>query len=153
MSERDVVELKTAEQLLDAVGQLVQVEGVAQRSKAGSFVVFDGVEIWCTQTDWNQKNGMCVRVVGTLSRGSSPLRSFPIATQDENGFWSQGVLGGPDHFMKRTFINDDLEKLGLSESKSLEPVSNETPIKSSASNVARDWLLRLESVVVISKKL
>lgn len=147
MKERDVVELKCVEQFLDAVDQLVQLEGVAHRAKAGSFVLCEGLQVWCPQTDWHENQGRRVRVVGTLSRGSSPLHSFPTATQDENGAWSQGVLGGPKDFTENNFPNLDLQNLGLSKSTHSGKLP-EAPKKSKSSD---EWILNVESVVVISE--
>ena len=82
--------IRSANELEQSVGQVVQKQGLSQRMKAGSSISFNGVEIWCSNVDWDHSSKE-VRVTGRLSQGISPMRSFPVATQDESGAWSQGV--------------------------------------------------------------
>ena len=84
--------IEVPEQLKDAVGRRVVIDGVAKRSKAGSFLWFRDLQIWCSKEFATAFLGRNVRMVGVLTQGSSPLRTFPTATCDENGAWSQGVL-------------------------------------------------------------
>ena len=84
--------------LTQNVGQEIWLEGLALRSKAGAFLTVGGEEIWLINHDWSKSEyEQTVKVQGVLQRGIDPLSSFPVATQDEHGAWSQGVGGfSPD---------------------------------------------------------
>ena len=79
-------------------GQEILIRGFAHRSKAGAFLIAEGEEIWLVNYDWSKNEyEQLVIVKGIVKRGVDPLSSFPVATQDENGAWSQGVGGfSPD---------------------------------------------------------
>jgi len=75
-------------------GQEILIQGFAHRSKAGAFLISGGEDIWLTNYDWSTKEyEQLVVVKGIVKRGVDPLSSFPVAKQDENGAWSQGVGG------------------------------------------------------------
>jgi hypothetical protein len=116
------------EQLKESIGQVVQIEGITQRMKAGSAIQFEGIEIWCIGIDW-EDSGKKVRVKGVLSRGSSPMRAFPIATQDENGEWSQGIQGDTD------------TSIGLDSDDSSKPETTSEIVKPTPA----DWLITVEA--------
>ena len=83
-----------SENFSDHIGQEVTIEGIALRSKAGAFIVSGEQDIWLQNYDWNDEEyEKKVQVTGILSQGSDPLQTFPAATQDEDGAWSQGVGG------------------------------------------------------------
>ena len=104
------------------IGQEVVIQGIAQRSKAGALLLSGNHEIWLDNYDWEDTEmDKKVQVKGILLKGLSPIASFPVATQDENGAWSQGV-GGP---------SSDLQP-------SIERSSGE------------NWLLQVQSVSVLS---
>ena len=74
--------------------QEILIQGFAHRSKAGAFLIVEGEDIWLNNYDWSTKEyEQLVVVKGIVKRGIDPLSSFPVATQDENGAWSQGVGG------------------------------------------------------------
>ena len=132
VEEQQVKVIVNKEQLKESEGQVVQIEGITQRMKAGSSILFDDIEIWCLGMDW-EDSGKQVRVIGVLSRGGSPQSSFPIATQDENGGWSQGVRGDS------SMVNTELESLRPDDSPTTKP-SSESPKPTSSA----DWLLTVE---------
>lgn len=105
------------------VGQEIIIEGIAQRSKAGAFLVAGDQEIWLKNYDWKDSEmGVAVQVKGILSRGVDPLSSFPVATQDENGAWSQGVGGFSSDLKPNDMVS--LKESWLLEVKSVSVVSN-----------------------------
>ena len=78
-------------------GKNIHCIGTAEISKAGSFLLCNGVPIWMSNHEWSaEENGKRLRVRGMLSKRSTPL--FPQATQDQDGGWTQGV--GYPHWEK-----------------------------------------------------
>jgi len=87
----------TTKELIHYVGKEVQLEGFAERSKAGTFLIVDGQNIWLKNYDWSAAEyRQTVKVTGILKKGTDPLASFPVAKQDEHGAWSQGIGGYSD---------------------------------------------------------
>ena len=83
--------IETMEQLSEAVGMKIEISGHPKQAKAGVYIEFDGLHIWCRGIEMHDFLAKRVRIVGLLQRGASPLQDFPVATKDHNGAWSQGV--------------------------------------------------------------
>ena len=132
-----MVKIVNQEQLKKSMGQVIQIEGMTQRMKAGSIIQFEDIEIWCIGIDW-EDSGRKVLVTGVLSRGQSPMSSFPIATQDESGGWSQGVQGAE----AMRIANDELPSLILDSENSSISETTSTIVKTTPS---ADWLITVES--------
>ena len=80
------------------LGEMATLSGVAQQSKAGALIQVENLgDIWCVGiSTWpSDKIGQTIRVQGAFELSISPIDSFPVAVQDENGAWSQGV-GSPE---------------------------------------------------------
>ena len=123
--------VETIEQLSASVGMKIEIGGELQRSKAGDYLEFHGLQIWCKGGDWEDCFAKRVRIVGHLGRGASPLQDFPVATKDENGGWSQGVVG------LKSFQNNLLDfDVGGQE-------------KSTGAN--KDWCLHVERILIQAK--
>ncbi|MAA79708.1 MAG: hypothetical protein CL916_10650 [Deltaproteobacteria bacterium] len=79
------------------IDQEILIQGLAERSKAGAFLLVEGEDVWLNNYDWNkQEYKQIVVVKGIIKRGADPLSSFPVAEKDKDGGWSQGVGGFSD---------------------------------------------------------
>ena len=85
-------EISVYAELASVVGERIRVSGVAQNTKATPRLLLDGSKsVDCDGPHWGSGLiGKRVVVEGTLYETSEP--NFPVATQDENGAWSQGVV-------------------------------------------------------------
>ena len=96
--------------LEEYIGKKMEISGVAHTSKAGSFLVYQETCIWIFHHEWTEEeNDKMVRITGVLSKRKEP--TFPIAEQDEEGGWSQGIsvpsleMGAPSFSLEEwTFI-------------------------------------------------
>ena len=76
------------------VGQKVSVQGQAINSKAGPLLRSGNIEIELLGSHWDTETvGRDVIVIGIVIKASSSRANFPVATQDAQGGWSQGVGG------------------------------------------------------------
>ena len=114
-----MITIQIGQSLEPFVGQKVSVQGQAINAKAGPLLVREHDEIGLLGTHWpTEVVGRDVTVIGIVSKGSMSGANFPVATQDEQGGWSQGVGGISD------FDMDD--PLGILSSRSTVAVPTET---------------------------
>lgn len=89
----EVIEAKTPEAVRAAVGQTVRVVGFPINSKASPRLNLEGGGVvYCRigSTHWpDEYAGKKVVVTGEVIQLAGPI--YPVATQDEDGAWSQGV--------------------------------------------------------------
>ena len=79
------------DQLQNHIGQTVQIKGLVRRMKAGTALEIDGARVWCSNADLSDVANQHIVATGTLQQGTSPMQSFPKATVNDAGEWTQGV--------------------------------------------------------------
>ena len=129
----EIIRVEAKEQLQGAVNKTIEIDGVIGQAKAGSFISFGEVKIWIKDQRVETVLGTKVRLVGVLSHGASPLSSFPVATRDENGAWSQGVLSSESFLQLDSFLPE---------------MQNEKP--AIQIKVGGDWLIRIETISTLA---
>ena len=128
----EVIRVESKQQLQAAVNKTIEIDGVIRQAKAGSFLSFGALKIWIKDRRVETVLGTKVRLVGVLSQGISPISSFPVATRDENGEWSQGVVSSESFLQLNSFLPEMQNK----QSKIKEAVGS-------------GWLIRIETMSVL----
>ena len=93
-----VLQPQSYAELLAAVGKTVKIVGTPVNSKASPLLQVKTIgEVYCRTggTHWPEETkNKSIEVLGEVVTFSGNI--YPVATQDENGAWSQGV-GGVDY--------------------------------------------------------
>ena len=98
------------QRIQELIGEKVAVTGVAINYKAGPVLRRSEGDLWGVGEHWRAEVvGKQITVIGILKKGISPMDDFPVATQDENGLWSQGRGGSMTSLsdIDSGFINDN----------------------------------------------
>ena len=98
------------------------------------FIQFESNTLWTKSTDLGDYMEKSIRVTGRIVRGVSPYRSFPVAKQDEDGAWSQGV-GAPTDF-----VDPNAQLLGIPQKPSK---------KKEASKDHRAWFIEIQKISAV----
>jgi hypothetical protein len=144
--------MNTAKNLHKSKGKIIEIQGLALASKVGAFLQLeDGYKLWCTgkNSDWGKFIGKKVHVIGRITEGSTPLENFPIARQDKNGNWSQGVGDsriildptGLPNMLKPEELPKDIEELNKDKSTTINQGITPSPFDSNTTGKKSSSLL------------
>ena len=103
-----MIQAQTIDEISRAVGQTIQVTGVAENAKASAMLNVDANNRIYVQLETGQHwpdalRGQRVTVTGKpfVSKGAI----YPAATRDEQGAWSQGIV--TPESLRRTGLSDE----------------------------------------------